>query len=666
MKKFLLGHRKEMVLWSILLLQLVVAMVYNLTMLRYQADFDSSSGMLQVVEIWRQKTFLIRDWAYQTTVGWDIPLPLAVLFYGLTKDVFVSMGIANNLIILLYVYVFYDILKRSGGRTKHILVALIVLFVPYTTGQLGYFPMLFIGTASYSIKVLITLLLVDILVRLESGLGLRKSIGQLILFLLFSLLSALSSGVYMLACGVLPVFLYLILKVLYRGQLRMAFSKHTLVAALGVAAFLGGVIWGKFLGLENNSYSMVLLSAEKLTDNALRCFTGIWELFGAVKENNPPLVISKDGIICLLGVVITALILFVIVYYGIRFIQRREKRILVGIILCVVFVNLCVLLLTDTTYSANSFEYRYHIVSMVPAILLVGVFFQDISVKVNALCRNTILLVVVFACILIGGDKFSALYAERGTGLINDLGQITDIAKEQGTDLIYVIAMDDKSLEAGRLLRVCDFDINVSTLADVNHGTGWGGSSRYFENGRHEGKVMVMVTDKNRKKMPKYLTSRMTEVGEVLNYRLYVCEENIFDCSAEMPKEKNEKTIDFPYSPWYILSGKINNDGELVVDGEEGIVMYGSQVEPSDGFFDIRLKYRVDETKGIEDGQKLGVFGIYGANDDIKAQVEIIAGQECVLNGVEINEEMGMLHYSVIAYPGSSMLLESIVAEKTK
>lgn len=42
-----------------------------------------------------------------------------------------------------------------------------------------------------------------------------------------------------------------------------------------------------------------------------------------------------------------------------------------------------------------------------------------------------------------------------------------------------------------RIMRACDFDINVTTLAEYNAGITWGGSIRFFENSRHEAPVMA-------------------------------------------------------------------------------------------------------------------------------------------------------------------------------
>ena len=275
-------YKKEMIFGSILAVQLMALLFYNLTKLRYQADFDSSSGMLQLAEIGRQKTFLIKDWGYQTTLGWDIPLVIAVLFYAVTKNVFLSMGIANNIIIIGYVLVFIDILKRCGVKKINIMVSLILLFTPYTLGQLGYVPMLFTGTASYSIKLLITFLLIDLMIRIENNISMRKNGWILALYLLFSLLSGISSGIYMLISGIFPVILYVFLRMLSKNNLRVLFSMQMLVPVLGTIAFVIGVILSRLMGIQNAAVSMRLLSAEKMADNFLKCFVGIFELFGGL------------------------------------------------------------------------------------------------------------------------------------------------------------------------------------------------------------------------------------------------------------------------------------------------------------------------------------------------------------------------------------------------
>lgn len=665
MLKTVVADKKRLVLVVVFLVQLVFLFVYNLTKLRYQADFDSSTGMLQLAEIWRQKTFLLRDWKYQTVVGWDLPLPFAVPFFALTQNVFLSMGIANSLFVLFYIYMFYDILKKSGVRTNYILIVLILLFTPYTIGQLGYYPMLFVGTAPYSMKVLITLLLIDIIVRLENRVRMKKNIGHIVLFVAFSLISGMSSGIYMLICGIAPVMFYLILKVLIFNNMKPVLSKSGLVTASGAVAFIIGVILARMMGLTSNSSSMQLLTAVKFPQNALSCFTGVFELFGAVLEMDAPQVISRKGIVCLLSAFLTAFLIFLIIYYAVRLVRGKEKRAGVAIIICVEFVNMCVLLLTDTTYASETFEYRYHIVAMVPALLLFGLFFQDMSKKFNDMSRAAMLIVVVLAGMAVSTVNFRQLYNDVRLSRIDKLSQITDVAKERGIDLIYVASINGASTGDGRILRLCDLDIGVVTLSQVyNFGAGWGDSSRYYENGRHPGKIMMIADSDNLKKMPNFLKSRMEKIDKIAGYNVFVSEENIFDCAVKMPEEVGEQAVDFPYSPGYMTTGKINKDGELVVPGVGTIVMYGVTVESSEGVFDIRLNYHLDPETDKQPGEVLGKF-IVSSDDGKKSEmIDIIAGEDCVIKGMEIKEDMETFHYSVETVNNSGMSIKSITTTK--
>lgn len=665
MLKTVVADKKRLVLGVIFLAQLVFLFVYNLTKLRYQADFDSSTGMFQLAEIWRQKTFLLRDWKYQTVVGWDLPLPFAVPFFALTKNVFLSVGLANSLFVLAYIYVFYDILKKSGVRTSYILIVLILLFTQYTMGQLGYYPMLFVGTAPYSMKAFITLLLLDIVVRLENRMKMRKSIGHIVVLVIFSLTSGMSSGIYMLICGIAPVMLYLVLKVLIFNDMKQALSKTGLVTALGAVSFVIGGVLAKWMGLSSNSSSMQLLTVGKLYQNALSCFAGIWELFGAVHSTDAPQVLSKQGVVCLLSAFLTAFLIFLIIYYAVRLVRGKEKRAAVAIIICVEFVNMCVLLLTDTTYASQTFEYRYHIVAMVPALLLFGLFFQDMSKRFNDMSRAAMLIVVVLAGMAVSTVNFRQLYNDARLSRIDKLSRITDVAKEQGIDLIYVASINGASTGDGRLLRLCDLDIGVVTLSQIyNFGAGWGDSSRYYENGRHPGKIMTIADSDNLKELPNFLKSRMKKIDKIAGYHVFVSEENIFDCSVKMPEEIGEQAVDFPYSPGYMTTGKINKDGELVVPGVGTIVMYGVTVESSEGVFDIRLNYHLDPETDKQPGEVLGKF-IVSSDDGKKSEtVEIIAGEDCVIKGMEIKEDMETFHYSVETVNNSGMSIKSITTTK--
>jgi hypothetical protein len=145
----------EIFLFILLVLQLLVIAVFNLTRLPYVAGFDSSAAMAQAMQIWKQRTIFLKDWAYQSTLGLDSGLLLASMIYGVTGNIFISYGLSNCVIIALYFYVIYEILKEINVSKTVRLITLIILFTPYSLEPLGYMPMLFTNASYYSIKVLI-------------------------------------------------------------------------------------------------------------------------------------------------------------------------------------------------------------------------------------------------------------------------------------------------------------------------------------------------------------------------------------------------------------------------------------------------------------------------------------------------------------------------------
>ena len=84
-KTWIKEHWLEILLCVGIVIQIGALAVFNLTRLPYESNYDSSV-LMQIVEMWRQKRILLKDWAYQTTLGIDSPVLLGALFYGITKE----------------------------------------------------------------------------------------------------------------------------------------------------------------------------------------------------------------------------------------------------------------------------------------------------------------------------------------------------------------------------------------------------------------------------------------------------------------------------------------------------------------------------------------------------------------------------------------------------
>ncbi len=664
-KKFK-GNKKELVFAIIILVQLIALFVFNLTRLKYQADFDSSSGMVQIIEIWKQKTLLIKNWEYQTTVGWDIPIIFSVILYGLTKNVFLSIGIINNLFILGFLILIYDILKHAGVSRLNRLVTLSLFFAPYTMGQLGYVPMLFTGTASYAMKVMITLLLIDLVMRAEDGKKMRQSIIPLVVLFVFAAISGISSGVYMFACGVVPVAAYLVLNALCRNQLKCLASSKTIYVGAATAAFAVGMVISKFLQFSNSATSMTMIPAGKFGPNIMKCFGGIFELFGAVDGSESPAVMSVQGIVALFSVLFTHFVLFIIVYYTVKVVKKKEQRPIICVLLCVFYINQLILLVTDTNYASDSFEFRYHIASMVPVMLLTGVFMDEVKERVNELCRYTFYILLFLTAAFISVVNYKFYYDKTASGKIDELQPIVDLAKENDAHLIIdIIAESDAALMDGRIMRLCDSNMNVVTYTSYNQGMGWGASSKYYENGRYSGKTLIMIPDDKTDTLPAYVLSRMREVSRMQGYVFYVTEKNILDASTAFENTWNKKSVDFPYSYGFTVEGDIDDQGDLCVKPEGGLAIHGAEMERKEGTYRISLQYKQSETPA-SNGIKLGEFHVTKADGTILRSVDILSGSGKAVIPEFHFEDDDNVHYEVIVYQNTNLKIHSIMAKQEK
>ena len=68
-KTWIKEHWLEILLCVGIVIQIGALAVFNLTRLPYESNYDSSCAYAQIVEMWRQKRILLKDWAYQTTLA---------------------------------------------------------------------------------------------------------------------------------------------------------------------------------------------------------------------------------------------------------------------------------------------------------------------------------------------------------------------------------------------------------------------------------------------------------------------------------------------------------------------------------------------------------------------------------------------------------------------
>ena len=652
-KTWIKEHWLEILLCVGIVIQIGALAVFNLTRLPYESNYDSSCAYAQIVEMWRQKRILLKDWAYQTTLGIDSPVLLGALFYGITKNAFTAFGLANIVTVIVYACLFYDILKQADVKKNMRLLAVLFLLTPYSTGQLGYMPMLFTSAGSYAYKLLVPLLLIDILVRMHKGQKIKKY-WYLILFATFFVFdTAVSSGEYILLCAVLPLIGYEILHVLIGNDIKQIFSKRLGFLILESAIYVVGIKVGRRTGIiESVGSQMMLTKAKHFPSVIAKCLTGIFQLFGGIPDYEDIPVTQTYGMMYLFRFFLAAVILASWIYLLKHLKENAKYKELVGMITCIFAVNLIVLIFANVNYATKTFEYRYHLISMIPMILLTSIAASDLWEK-RKLLEQTIVLVTIVLLLFVNVYDYKN-YMRDCYNYQGDMQGITLTAEQEGVHLIITIGSE--SISMGRCMRNVNPNVEISTWGGYNHGVGWGASTYYFDNAHLKTPYMVLMTQKEYELMPKQIAKQLEEVQVFGIFQLYRVKENVLDGDNTLPQSGTNR--DFCYSSGYEYWGKMESDGNVLSSGKKETVLRSNKKKiKRDATYDMIVHYEVIQAK--EDSA--AVFRVRNAQDEIIAEQEMPKdATEIRIRDVSVTQSMEWIRYRINAQKGSKIRIKSI------
>lgn len=652
-KTWVKEHWLEILLCVGIVIQIGALAVFNLTRLPYESNYDSSCAYAQIVEMWRQKRILLKDWAYQTTLGIDSPVLLGALFYGITKNAFTAFGLANIVTVIVYAFLFYDILKQADVAKNMRLLAVLFLLTPYSTGQLGYMPMLFTSAGSYAYKLLVPLLLIDNLVRMHKGQEIKKY-WYLILFATFFVFdTAVSSGEYILLCAVLPLIGYEILHVLIGNDIKQIFNKRLGFLILESAIYVVGIKVGRRTGIiESVGSQMMLTKAKHFPSVIAKCLTGIFQLFGGIPDYEDIPVTQTYGMMYLFRFFLAAVILASWIYL-LKHLKENEKyKELVGMITCIFAVNLIVLIFANVNYATKTFEYRYHLISMIPMILLTSIAASDLWEK-RKLLEQTIVLVTIVLLLFVNVYDYKN-YMRDCYNYQGDMQGITLTAEQEGVHLIITIGSE--SISMGRCMRNVNPNVEISTWGGYNHGVGWGASTYYFDNAHLKTPYMVLMTQKEYELMPKQIAKQLEEAQVFGIFRLYRVKENVLDGDNTLPQSGTNR--DFCYSSGYEYWGKMESDGNVLSSGKKETVLRSNKKKiEKDAAYDIVVHYEVLKSK--EDSA--ATFRVRNAQDEIIAEQEMPKdATKITIKDVSVITGMEWVRYRINAEKGSKIRIRSI------
>lgn len=392
-------HPLKYILIGILAVQVILTAFCNLTLIDNNIDCDNAKLFVHTMNMWREKSLFLPGWTYTTTLELDCSSILALPLYGILGNIYLAYGVANILFVFLMIAVLFYMF--AGEKAEYPLLAANLVCIPYSLGMLSYFNMMFFCGSQYIVKILIPLLFVGIVLQMDSKRAgnQRKLIVMSVLYVGLVLLTSVSSGVYVTFTGLIPVMVAYALYKLLKYE-RIHFLFYLLFAMTVLCLIVGVMVNNAVMGGARGNSSMVLVNVYQALANVSSCIFGIFELFGGIAYDMTLPILSLKGI----AIVARACFAILFVVCGIiagRRVIKGQADLRMLLLASIGVWNLFVLLITNTRAGSATYEFRYHLIGMIPLMCVTSIILLDGLGRLNkvqqiifASCGAMIILVV--------------------------------------------------------------------------------------------------------------------------------------------------------------------------------------------------------------------------------------------------------------------------------
>lgn len=566
-------HIIDRILDKVVLILLIVQIGFIMYMNLFHADFiidyDCSSAYMHEIEMGSQKKIFPTDYSYQSSMDLDGAAIVSAFLYHFTQDIFVARGIANSLVVILYIFIINCVLANLDISLRWKRFGILLFMIPYSMIMLGYWRMLFVGGGFFAFRALVPILIISLILDIEKGNALKKYAFRLLLMLTILFLTGLSSGAYVVMSAVCPLILWEMVSAFLKADYKCLRSKRTVVAVSAVCAALVGIVAQKAYGFSSTADVKYILTSGKWIDALLSSFAGIFELFGGLTIHENVKLFSAEAIGTAVDYVVTWILIVAVIYTIVTCIRKKEISDMNGYILSLMLVNALMFSFLDLKYGETVFESRYHLIPMLPSFFMVVMMIEDCqkSRRLKTIQINTlhVLIIGIFMASMLYGDA-QWVYAKTALGS-EELVELNRIIEKNGVNTALVVGDDNKVL--GRKLRVYGKDthyIVLSDKADSARQTTWGGTTKYLDNTMQTGKTAVIASKESYERIPQYLIKDMEYLMDYNGLEIYVAPISKFDCVGGIVEGK-EKVVDFPYSPGYSYDNAfLDEEGCLIMD----------------------------------------------------------------------------------------------------
>ena len=427
---------------------------FNLSDIRCSLDPDFANTIYHYMEVIKQGTMSLPNWHHTTSLELDGTMLFALPLYFITGNMFTAIGISNILIVFLYVIVIARLLNLYKVDKMFIYVTLVLVLTPYEYGMLDYFNMLFYGGACYAIKTIVPILMLLVLSLMtketyKSKMGKVELVAfsGVYLYLLFA--TAFSTGIFVVLCGIAPIFVWMILEMFFHGSPEFVLKKRVwLVWFVTVLTFGTGYLLHNKVYTATSRTNMNLTNMGDFADNFDACVRGIFELMGAIVEKDVPVLSARGIVLCVKMVVVTAFLVALFLNY-IKFVNGDNEQEKTGLYLknylAFMFVWVfMVMFIADMRFPGNPHtEYRYFVIGIIPLIMLFGIQLNALSKVFNEFQKKIAYIVLLMVCLIVvaGNHKNVLDRWDRSTYAV----EFTEYVESLDVDSVIFLADPDSA-----------------------------------------------------------------------------------------------------------------------------------------------------------------------------------------------------------------------------
>ena len=587
------------IMLAILGIQLIFIIWINLFKCHDFVEHDASMLYSHTIHMWEQKKLVIPNYQEETFFHLDTSCILALPLYGLTHDIFLAYGISNIIFLLLTLFIMNDLLRRLDVKDVYRYAGLLLYIIPYRLGLAQYLNMLFFECSFYNVCILVTVLAIDLFLYKKPETPDKKEriryYAMLVIYALFTVLTAFSRGTYTLLVALLPAILCYALDVILSPEgLKHIERSKVAVVLVTFASYAAGMGYARLNGFVPEKTGYKLIYVRDLVDN----FVGvIWGHFCIFIGLTDPDVFTKEGIFQLI-LTAYAILIIILMIFNLKHAFKDEKYSSALRYLTIIYLWNCAILgMTDSHDSTWGFPERYLLPGFVPLLLSAPVMLTYMEkIKRDLLRQCTYLVVSVLTFLTLAVCNLNAMEKIWQTNVdLNGIRETLSYAKSNNIDTVFFVndfnaALISRSLEpemhVAPVDKLDDGRIIINTREDY--------ASAHDRAAYSDENILAMTWNEQPENVfSDYQISSYQYVCDVKDYHLYRAGSNKFDDMSGFPIDDHHlyKTTDFCYSPGYTATGDIDLYGYLEATGADDYTLLSPLFDAPYDTCDVTLTY---------------------------------------------------------------------------